>query len=148
MPIIPCLLALFPPVPQQALKQEPLKRFGILQDSATFEQKTPMQLRKSLLVALESKRIDYLLAHLADPEFIDQTVQKHYEGKFEGLVKESAGKLIGTPLGNQLQAILKEGVLDIQKNKATIKHPAHKDKTLYFRKSRELWYLENNSSPD
>lgn len=146
MPIIPFLLALLPWVYQQESTPKPFQRHGIPKDPTTFKQNTPDQLRQSLLKALNTKRIDYILAHLADPAFVDTSVQNHFEGKFDGMVKESTAKLVDSPLGVQLKTILQEGDLIIQNNLATITHTHHKNKSIHLRKAGDFWYLENRTS--
>ncbi|NDH06814.1 SDR family oxidoreductase, partial [bacterium] len=61
----------------QAVKES--GRYGIAVDEAAFPQNSPENLRKSLLKALESDKIDYMLAHLAHPAFIEKMVNKAVE---------------------------------------------------------------------
>ncbi len=45
-------------------------RFGIDANLDRFPQKTPRETLASVLRAIDEKRVDYLLAHLADPDFV------------------------------------------------------------------------------
>ncbi len=51
-------------------KDKAVIRFRIEADFERYPQKTPQEALASVLKALEDKRIDYLLAHLADPAFV------------------------------------------------------------------------------
>ena len=79
------------PLPAQAVKES--GRFGVALDEASFPQNSPDNLRKSLLKALNSDKIEYMLAHLADPSFIDKNVREVHEGDFAKQVAETREKL-------------------------------------------------------
>jgi hypothetical protein len=60
--------------------QEPAKlltRYNIEFNPINYPQKTPQDAMKSIAKALESGRLDYLLAHLADPKFVDPRVNEY-----------------------------------------------------------------------
>src|SRR5947209_5976667 len=50
------------------------KRYGLDVNPGFYPQKTPQEALLSIAKAIESRRLDYLLAHLADPRFVDDTV--------------------------------------------------------------------------
>ena len=52
-------------------------------DLKTYPQATAKEALASVLKAVEAKRIDYLVAQLADPAYIDDRVQRLYGGKFQ-----------------------------------------------------------------
>ncbi len=60
----------------QAGKDKEVKRFGILLDTGRFPQEKPEQALSSVVKAIQLKQIDYLLAHLADPKFVDHKVDE------------------------------------------------------------------------
>src|SRR5438552_17204398 len=60
---------------------EPAARYGIAPDLKTFPQATAKEALASVLKAVEAKRFDYLVAQLADPEFVDDRVKRLYAGK-------------------------------------------------------------------
>src|SRR5688572_19821532 len=49
-------------------------RYGFEVNFAFYPQKTPQEAIASITKAIDNKRIDYMLAHLADPVFVDETV--------------------------------------------------------------------------
>src|SRR5579862_3528028 len=91
------LLALVGSVGAQApMEEKPPARYGIQADLRDFPQATPREALASVLQAMERRRINYLLAHLTDPQFVDDRV-KRYNGDFEQLVRETTTKLNDNP---------------------------------------------------
>src|SRR6202040_2264284 len=64
------------------------KRYTYDVDEEKYAQKTPPEALQSVVKAIAGKRLDYLLAHLADPEYVDAKVAKYKKliekGKEEG----------------------------------------------------------------
>lgn len=128
-------------LPAQAVKES--GRFGVALDDASFPQNSPENLRKSLLKALDSDKIEYLLAHLADPSFIDKNVREVHEGNFAKQVAETREKLI-KGLKSPLESLLKNGKLNFSEKSASLKDPALKDFTITMKLENNKWYMENN----
>jgi hypothetical protein len=72
----------------------PAKRFGVAPDLKTFPQATPEECLGSILKAIEMKRADYILAQLADPEFVDRRIK---ETSYDELLGETKAKLVSDP---------------------------------------------------
>ena len=53
------------------------RRFGFDVDETTFPQKTPAEAMKSIGTALDRKRLDYMLAHMVDPKYVDYWVDRY-----------------------------------------------------------------------
>ena len=81
----------------------PAKRFGVEADLKTFPQTTPKETLASILKAIELKRADYIVAHLADAEFVDRRVK---ETSYDELLAETMAKLVNDPSGRQTVADL------------------------------------------
>jgi len=128
-------------LPAQAVKES--GRFGIVLDEATFPQNSPENLRKSLLKALNSDKIEYMLAHLADPSFIDKNVREVHEGDFAKQVAETREKL-KKGLKSPLESLLKEGKLNASEKSASLKDPNLKDFIISMKLENNKWYMENN----
>jgi hypothetical protein len=128
-------------LPAQAVKES--GRFGIPLDEASFPQNSPENLRKSLLNALNSDKIEYMLAHLADPSFIDKNVREVHEGDFAKQVAETREKL-KKGLKSPLESLLKEGKLNSSEKSASLKDPALKDFIISMKLENNKWYMENN----
>lgn len=147
--IIPLLLLIGGVLNGSVFAQTAPVRHGIKQDLKTFPQDTPLAVKGSILKALETENFEYLIAHLIDPEFIDQRIAKSFEGKLENQVRETKGKLVGTDLGNQLRMILKEGELTIKDTEAVLIHPKLGNTLMVrFVKIEDLWYMDNRKSQE
>jgi hypothetical protein len=57
-------------------------RFGIAAETEFFPQDSPKQLLASLDKAFTRKRIDYVLAHLLEPNYADAKVGEYYRKRF------------------------------------------------------------------
>src|SRR5262245_48322911 len=75
---------------------QPAARYGVEADLKTYPQGMPKEALASVLKAIDAKRIDYLLAHLADPQFVDQRVKEN-GGRFDALLEETRAKLLDDP---------------------------------------------------
>lgn len=128
-------------LPAQAVKES--ARFGIALDEASFPQSTPENLRKSLLKALNSDNIDYMLAHLVNPLFIDKNVKEVHEGSFAKQVAETREKL-KKGLKSPLESLLKDGKLEVTEKSASLKDSNLKDFIITMKLENNKWYMENN----
>ena len=136
-------------VPAQEPKESPPLRYGIEANLRDYPQETPKETLASVLRAVERGRINYLLAHLADPEFVDKRVKEIYGGDFEEMVRETTGKLSDNPAAlKELQRFLKEGEWDGGETAASAKLKDVKDRQVFFRKIGRRWYLENRQKPE
>src|SRR5260370_41009581 len=75
----------------------PAARYGIEADLENYPQAEAKEALASILKVIDKKKIDYLLAQLSDPQWVDNRVQKVHDGKFEELVKETTAKLANDP---------------------------------------------------
>jgi hypothetical protein len=122
---------------------ESAKRYGIEADLKTYPQGTPQETLASVLKAIENKRIDYLVAQLADPKFVDQRL-KETGGQFDELVQGARAKLVDDPAPAKLfQRFLKEGDWQVGDNAASVRLKDVKDRGAYFRQDNGRWFLEN-----
>lgn len=128
-------------LPAQAVKES--GRFGIALDEASFPQNSPENLRKSLLKALDSDKIEYLLAHLAHPLFIDKNVREVHEGSFAKQVAETREKL-KKGLKSPLESLLKNGKLEVTEKTASLKDSSLKDFIITMNLENNKWYMENS----
>jgi len=136
-------------VSAQAPKQAPPPRYGIEANLRDYSQETPKDTLASVLRAIERGRINYLLAQLADPAFVDQRVKTVYGGDFDELVRETTAKLADNPTAvKELQRFLKEGEWEGGENSANAKLKDVKDRQVLFRKIGTRWYLENRQKPE
>lgn len=125
-------------------------------DLEAYAQKTPQETLKSVVKAIGTKKIDYLLAHLADPEYVDARVDKYKKlipkgnepGKallaFKRLVQETEEYFLEDPEQiQQLRRFAKEGdwKMDEATSVASIKGLVGRH--VFMKKVRDRWFLEN-----
>jgi hypothetical protein len=120
-------------------------RYGIAPDLKMYPQATAKQTLESILKAVESKRVDYVVAQLADPEFVDDRVKRLYGGRFEEQVEDTRARL--DPLTIKLlRRFLKDGNWREEKDRVTVRLKADQQR-LYFKKDNGRWFVENASNP-
>lgn len=122
-------------------------RYGIAVDLKTYPQATAKEALASVIKAVEDKRVDYLVAQLADPNYIDDRVQRLYDGKFERQVEDTRLKMDAATL-KLFQRFLKDGEWTTDKAKdECVRLKDVKDRCIYLRHIGERWYLENRYKP-
>jgi hypothetical protein len=129
-------------------ESDPAARQGIDADLKAYPQGTPKETVASVLKAIENKRVDYLLAHLADPEWVDQRL-KDTGGKLNELRQETTARLVEDPgAAKQLQRLLKEGEWETDTATASVHLKEGTEHWVFLRKSNGRWFLENRWKPD
>src|SRR5262249_20229559 len=119
------------------------KRFGIEADLKTNPQAAPKETLASLLKAVDAKRVDYILAQLADPDWVDRRV-KELDGGFTALLEESASRLTGDPgTVKRLKKLSVDGEWKIDADTAVVQLKDIEESALFFRKSAGRWFVEN-----
>lgn len=118
-------------------------RYGVAVDLAAFPQGKPQEALTSVLKAVEQKRFDYLAAQLADPDFIDSRV-KLFGGRFQEQVDDTRARLDPSTV-KLLQRFLTEGDWKVADKEAIVLLKDVKDRTLFFRKIGERWFMENRT---
>lgn len=122
--------------------ETPPARYGVNADLRRYPQTTPKETLASVLTALDKKRVDYVLAHLTDPAYVDERVKAR--GSFDAFVKEVRDKLADNPDAvKDLRRFLKEGEWDAAEDKASAGLKDVKDRRVHFRKIDNRWYFEN-----
>jgi|SRR5947209_1188879 len=144
-----CLVTTAVVVAQQDQDATPPRRYGVILNQQSYPQTDHKQALASVIKAIDKQRIDYLLAHLADPDFVDERVKEVYSGNFEELVKETTTKLRDNPTeAKQLERFLKEGDWDAKENTATARLKDVKDRQVFMKKAGKNWYLENRQKAE
>jgi hypothetical protein len=122
------------------------KRYGVAEDLKTFPQATPREALASALKAIDVGKLDYLLAQLAEPEFVDDRVKRLYGGRFEAQVQDTRDRLDPGTV-KLLRRFLKDGEWDVGKSEATVRLKGHRDRLVRLARAGGRWYLEHDSSP-
>jgi len=120
-------------------------RYGIVPDLKTYPQATAKQTLKSLFKAVESRRVDYVVAQLADPAFVDDRVKRLYGGRFEEQVEDTRARLDPLTI-KQLQRFLKDGNWQEEKDRVTVQLKDDQ-RRLYFKRDNGRWFVVNASNP-
>ncbi|HEY8504223.1 MAG TPA: hypothetical protein VIL46_06540 [Gemmataceae bacterium] len=123
-------------------QEEPQPRYGVNPILANYPQGTPKETLGSVLKALDRGRVEYVLAHLLDPAFVDDRVRAT-GGRFEDVVAEVKQKLDEDPeTVKEMRRFLKEGETQEQGDQASIILKGTEDR-MYFRKIGTRWFMEN-----
>jgi hypothetical protein len=121
-------------------------RYDIAADVKTYPQGTAKETLASLLKAVEAKRVDYVVAQLADPSFVDDRVKRLYGGRFIEQVEDTRARLDPLTI-KQLQRFLKDGEWQEDKERVTVRLK-DAEQRLHFKKSEGRWFMENSSKSD
>src|SRR5262245_24493851 len=108
-------------------------RFGIPLDAKSYPQATAKEALASVLKAIAGKRIDYLLAQLVDPAFVDDRVKRLYGGQFAEQVAETQAKLT-PPVVKQLQKFADSGEWTESSTNASIRLKDVDDRAVLLKK--------------
>ena len=120
------------------------KRYGIEADLEDYPQATPKEALRSVLKAIEGNRINYLLAQLADPPWVDQQVKQVQGDRFDELVQETADKLAHDRSSvKELRRFLSDGTWEEAGDTASAQLKDVKSHRVYLRKLGGRWFLEN-----
>ena len=122
----------------------PPRRYGLFLNLRLYPQSSPRETLASVVAAFDRGRIDYALAQLTEPAFVDDRVARVYRGDFDELVGEASLKVAEDPSDTLLLArFLKEG--DWQENETTASCRLRdvRDRQVFLRKVGARWYLEN-----
>lgn len=131
--------------PARGDNAKPARRYGIEAELDQYPQDTAKSALASVIKAIEGRRIDYLLAQLADPKFVDERLKKTGES-FAELVKETNAKLTSDPAElRDLKRLAGAGVWEEGDNSASVGLDDLKDRRVYLRKDGARWYFENRT---
>jgi hypothetical protein len=129
---------------QTAKAEAPPPRYGIKADLAAYPQTAPKETLASVLKAIQAKRVDYVLAHLADPAWVDQRV-KIFGGQFEEVVREARAKLASPAAMKELHRYLNEAEWEELEDHGWARLKETPDR-VFFRKIGGRWFLENRKN--
>jgi hypothetical protein len=154
------LLALVLVCALSSASDEPKKkappRFGFDVDETTYPQKTPAETMKSIGIAIDRKRLDYMLAQMADPRHVDYWVEQYKadfpQGKeagkrllaFDRLVRETDLYFQNDPLiVKDLRIFAKEAKWTEDGELATGAVDTIPARKIFLRKIGDRWFLKN-----
>ena len=102
---------------------------------------------RSVFRAIEARRVDYVLAHLAEPAFVDKRVCD-LGGRFDAMVRETVQKLDADPESvRELRRFLSDGAWKVEGDAASATSKEVRGKMVFLRKAGTRWFLENRTAP-
>jgi hypothetical protein len=139
---------------------KPVVRFRIIADYDKYPQDKPNVALASVVKAIQLDRIDYLLAHLADPAFVDKRVQEYKaqvtqnlsdEGKtllaFDRLVTETGAHFKADPtIVKDLQQFAKSAEWETKDSTAEAQWKGNPARRVFMKKINPKWYLEDRQN--
>lgn len=129
----------------QEKKSDLPPRFGVGGDLENYPQTSAKQTMISIGKALERKRVDYLLAHLCEPGFIDDKV-KEFGGRFSELITEVTNHLSDDPKRTQeLKKFLTQGEVAESGTSAKVTLKDVPGRQLLLRQIDGRWYMQNDA---
>lgn len=124
------------------------RRFGIDYEPDNYSQKTAKEALASVVRAIDARKVDYLLAQLADPGYVDKRVQG-LGGNFRDLVKEMTERLAADPtMLKELKRFASEGEWEEGEDSATARLKDVKTRAVFFKKIDTRWYFENRQKAE
>jgi hypothetical protein len=132
-------------------------RYGVPATYDKYPQDNPKGALASVVKAIELGQIDYLVAHLADPGFVDKRVGEFRSQvtedlkedaktllAFDRLVKETTEHFKADPAAvKELQQFARSGEWTVQNDAAEAKVASVPTRHVFMKKSQQLWYLED-----
>lgn len=156
------LLLLAPPLLGSAAQDDEKKapkdlpRYGFDYNPVLYPQKTPKEALASVIKAIDSQRVDYMLAQLADPKFVDQQVDDFRalfpRAKdnaqtflaFDKLVAGTVAYFQSDPiLVKQLRKFARDAEWEVNEDAATAALKDVPARKVYMKRIGERWFLEN-----
>ena len=131
----------------QEKKAEPPPRFGVKSDLEAYPQSSAKEAMKSIAIALERTRMDYILAHLTDPLFVDAKV-KEFNGNFEAFARNADEHLADPKRRQEFLRFLKEGTVEESGTSAKVTLKDVPKKQLTFRQSGGRWFMDNENEAE
>jgi hypothetical protein len=127
--------------------REPAARYGQAADLAAYPQKTPKEALSSVLKAIDAKKIEYLVAQLADPDFVDERVKRVYGGKFEEQVEDTRARLDPSTV-KLLKRFLIEGKWAEGKTTTVIRLEDEPKRVVHLSLKGDRWFLDHPSAAE
>ncbi len=143
-------------------------RYGVAAELELYPQTSPKAAMVSITKALQRNRLDYVIAQVTDPAFVDEKVAQFYGVKFgktpaedrdnpnyAARLKEAFGDFVKEANKHMadeekqtgyLMKLLKEGAIEEAGTAAKVTHKDVPDLVLSFRQIEGRWYLLNDNS--
>jgi hypothetical protein len=124
-------------------------RYDVNANPEQYPQGNARQTLESVVKALDRDppRVDYILAHLADPAYADGLVKQL--GSFDEAVRAVRAKMVEDPAAaKELRKFLKEGTFGGGGEQAVVSHKDIPARKIFIKKIGDRWFLENRQKED
>ncbi len=140
---------------QEAAPSKLAERYNIKVNQEFYPQQMPQEALKSIVKAVQNNRVGYLMAHLADPAFVDAKVDAYrssFPGKeearallaFSRLVRETEEHFRNDPgLLKELRQFATDGEWKTEDATASATVKGIFGRSLFMKKVEDRWFLEN-----
>jgi hypothetical protein len=132
------------------------ERYGVPAERGRYPQDTPQKALAAVLRAIDNNQVDYLLAHLSDPAFVDKRVadreglypnldkKGRQRAAFEVLIKETESHFAEDPQSvKDLRRFSTKGEWEVKDNQASAKLKELPSRRVFLRRVESGWVLEN-----
>ncbi len=151
------LAALAAPAQDDRMPPDPLAlRFGMNVNYLSYPQKTPEDALRSVVRALEKRRVEYLVAQLADPGLVDARIAEYSEAAsggraearifaaLERLVRETEAHFLADPqLLRELRVLARDAEWQTNDDQAVATSKDVPERKVFMRRIGPRWFLEN-----
>jgi hypothetical protein len=133
-----------------------VERYGVPVERDRYPQDTPQKALASALRAIDNNQVDYLLAHLADPAFVDKRVadreamypnldkKGRQHAAFEVLIKETENHFREDPKSlKDLRLFNAKGEWEMKDKEASARLKEFPSRRVFLRRVEAGWVLEN-----
>ena len=133
-----------------------VERYGVPAERERYPQDIPQKALSSVLRAIDNNQVDYLLAHLADPRFVDKRVadreaqypnldkKSRQRAAFEVLVKETTAHFAEDPKSlKDLRHFSAKGEWEMKDKEASARLKEFPSRRVFLRRAESGWVLEN-----
>jgi hypothetical protein len=121
-------------------------RYGIRPDREAYPQGTPKETLTSVLKTIDAGRLDYLLAHLTDPAWVDDRVGRLFGGRFDEQLADTRARLDPASV-KLLRRFLAEGDWVEDDDHARVRLKDVIDRAVFLVRRSGRWYLQNRGRP-
>lgn len=130
--------------PLTAQDKEPPPRFGLLAKLDLYPQDTPEKTLKSIVAALEKGEYAYVLAHMADPAFVDSTIKQN-KLKFNEFVEQVKQTAKENPEQlRELRKFVTSGEWTATDTMATALEKSLPGRAVIMLKVGDRWFMSND----
>lgn len=121
-------------------------RFGVAANLDFYPQGSPKATLASIMKAIKNERLDYLVAHLMEPAYVDKRMKETRTTLAKMQAEIAAHLKQDSEFLNDLKAFSLTGEIVENDQTAVIKQKDINDRAIYMKRIGSRWYMENRRS--